>query len=117
MKPPRCPGEKWKRSTSPRPSPWGRGWGCYGLSSAVFGWLQRIIDGPGDRGGPLSKKSNADHPIPHTPTLYVNTLYLTDKRVNKSSHPVFMGKWERSTNGTLKMNDRGRPIPLTPWSY
>jgi len=79
-----------------------------GTSGGVFGWLTRIIDGPGDRGGPLSKKSNADAPIPHTPTVYVNTLYLNDMRVNKTGRTVRMGKWE---------DQNGKGVPLTPWSY
>lgn len=79
-----------------------------GAVSGVFGWLTRIIDGPADRGGPLSKKSNADTPIPHTPTIYENKLYLNDMRTNKTGKTVRMGKWEDE-------NGNGRPV--TPWSY
>lgn len=76
-----------------------------GGQGSFFGWLTRIIDGPGERGGPLSKKSRGDHEIPHSPTVYVNTMYLTDNRLNKSGETVRMGKWDED----------GRPS--TPWSY
>ncbi len=75
-----------------------------GGSGGFFGWMTRIIDSPGGSGGPLSKKSAADHPIPHSPTVYVNTMYLTDTRVNKTREPIHMGKWEMGK-------------PSTPWSY
>lgn len=75
-----------------------------GGQGSFFGWLTRIIDGPGERGGPLSKKSKADHEIPASPTVYVNTMYLTDNRTNKSGKTVRMGKWEDGK-------------PSTPWSY
>lgn len=75
-----------------------------GQVGGFFGWLQRTIDGPGERGGPLSKRARSDQQIPHTPTTFVNTMYLRDKRVNKSGHIVRMGPWEDGK-------------PLTPWSY
>lgn len=75
-----------------------------GGTGGAFGWITRLLEGPGERGGPLSKKSSADVPIPATPTTFVNTLYLSDPRVNKTSSPVRMGKW----NGDQ---------PATPWSY
>lgn len=71
----------------------------------VFGWLQRVIDGPGQRGGPLSKRSPADQPIPKTPTVFVNTLYLKDPRTNGKGKIIRMGPW--SVDGK----------PETPWSY
>ena len=75
-----------------------------GGQTGFFGWLQRVIEGPGERGGPLSKRSGADTAIPHTPTVFVNTLYLKDKRVNKTSGTVRMGKWSDGK-------------PEDPWSY
>lgn len=75
-----------------------------GVTGTVFGWLTRMLDGLGDRGGPLSKKSNADQAIPQTPTVFVNTLYLNDTRLNKTGKTVRMGKWEGDQ-------------PTTPWSY
>lgn len=60
---------------------------------SFFGWISRVIEGPGERGGPLSKKSRADKGIPGTPTVFVNTMYLKDKRVNKTGKDVYMGKW------------------------
>jgi hypothetical protein len=71
---------------------------------SVFGWLQRIIEGPGERGGPLSKRGTADRQIPGSPTVFVNTMYLNDPRTNKSGKTVRMGKWE---NGK----------PTNNWSY
>ena len=75
-----------------------------GTSGTFFGWIQRVIEGPGERGGPLSRKSSADRQIPGVDTVYVNTLYLKDNRKNKTGGIVRMGKW-----------DDGKP--LTPWSY
>jgi hypothetical protein len=70
---------------------------------SVFGWIQRIVEGPGERGGPLSKRG-ADRQIPGSPTVFVNTMYLNDPRVNKTGKTVRMGKWE---NGK----------PTNNWSY
>ena len=72
--------------------------------TTFFGWLQRIIEGPGERGGPLSRKSNADKQIPHTPTVFVNTMYLKDKRTNKKGTVVRLGPWKDGK-------------PDSPWSY
>jgi hypothetical protein len=74
------------------------------IISRVFGWLTGQVDGPADRGGPLSKKSRGDNPILASPTVYVNTMYLTDKRVNRTDKTVRMGKW---------VDNR----PATQWSY
>lgn len=81
-----------------------------GGTGSVFGWLTRVIDGPGERGGPLSKRSRGDREIPNTPTVFVNTMYLNDPRTNNTSRTVRMGKWD--TAGA-----DGRGIPATPWSY
>lgn len=80
-----------------------------GGAGSFFGWLQRVIDGPGERGGPLSKKSKGDSPIPHTPTVFVNTMYLKDSRTNKTGKVVRMGPWNK--------NSVGKNVPSTPWSY
>ena len=70
-----------------------------------FGWMKsNIIQGPGERSGPLSKKSRGDMQIPGTPTVYVNTMYLKDSRVNKQSGIVRLGSW---VDGK----------PDSPWSY
>jgi len=71
---------------------------------SFFGWLQRVIDSPARRGGPLSKKSAADRPIPFTDTVFVNTLYLRDSRVNKTGKTVRMGPWKDGS-------------PTSTWSY
>ncbi len=76
-----------------------------GGSTGFFGWLQRVVDGPGERGGPLSKRSRGDQQIPHTPTTFVNTLYVKDKRVNDTGKLARMGPW----------SEDGKP--QTPWSY
>lgn len=75
-----------------------------GAVGKFFGWIQRMIEGPGERGGPLSKKSRADVPIPSTPTVFVNNLYLKDRRTNPKSTIVRMGPWEGNS-------------PASPWSY
>lgn len=75
-----------------------------GTPGGFFGWLQRVIEGPGERGGPLSKKSQADETIVGSPTVYVNTMYLRDPRTNKSGKTLRMGPWE---------DDK----PTSPWSY
>lgn len=80
-----------------------------GGAGGFFGWLSRVIDGPGERGGPLSRKSNADKPIPASPTVFVNTMYLRDTRKNESGKTVRMGKWEDDGKGGMR--------PANPWSY
>lgn len=75
-----------------------------GGQGTFFGWLQRVIEGPGERGGPLSKRSRADVAIPGSETVFVNTMYLRDKRTNKEGKTVRMGPWK---------DDK----PETPWSY
>lgn len=71
----------------------------------VVGWFTRnLIDGPGERSGPLSKEKTKGNSIPGTPTVMVYTMYLRDKRTNKSGKKVRMGKWEGDQ-------------PSSPWSY
>lgn len=108
-----------------------------GERSGVFGWIQRnIIEGPGERGGPLTKRTKADKAIPATPTVFVNTMYLHDSRVNKTGKTVRMGPWEEvdveGTPGspgtwnpeTQQIEGTIAPTPATkkwqaetPWSY
>jgi hypothetical protein len=72
-------------------------------SAGVFGWLTRVIKAVKD-GGPLTKRGE-DKAIPGgVPTVFVNTMYLDDKRVNKKSTKVYMGDW-----------DDGKP--QNQWSY
>lgn len=75
-----------------------------GGNTNVFGWLTRMVEGPGERGGPLAKKSKGDRTIEGTPTVFVNTMYLNDPRVNKTGGTVRMGPW---------VNDK----PDAPWAY
>jgi hypothetical protein len=75
-----------------------------GVLNKFFGWLTRSIDGPGERGGPLSKKSRGDSEIPGSPTTFVNTMYIQDRRKNKTSKTVRLGPWE---------DDK----PMSQWSY
>lgn len=75
-----------------------------GITGAFFGWLTRLIEGPGERGGPLSKKSGGDREIPGTPTVFVNTMYLKDHRKNETGKTVRLGKWTDNQ-------------PATQWSY
>ena len=90
-----------------------------GALAKTFSWLTKLVTGPGERNGPLDKRSRGDRAIPFTPTVFVNTLYLTDNRVNKSSSPVYMGKWSDA-----KGVERGKPgcdestlSESSPWSY
>ncbi len=106
------------------------------VGSGFFGWIQRVIEGPGERGGPLSKRSKADSAIPGSPTVFVNTMYLRDMRTNKTGKTVRMGPWEEvdvpGTPGSLGtynqetalMENQVLPTPPskkwqaeTPWSY
>lgn len=75
-----------------------------GGQSGFFGWIQRLVEGPGERSGPLSKRSAADKDVPGVPIVFVNTAYLHDRRTNKTGKTVRMGPWE---------DDK----PSTPWSY
>jgi hypothetical protein len=73
----------------------------------IFGWFTRIIGGGGKarHGGPLSKHQGGDEAIPSTPTVFVNTMYLDDRRTNKKNTTVYMGEWE------------DRDTPKSAWSY
>lgn len=74
--------------------------------SSIFGWFTRAVGSVTSNNrisGPLSPRKK-DSGIPGVPTVTVNTLYLTDGRVNKGKEPVYMGEWQD-----------GRPS--TPWSY
>jgi len=72
----------------------------------IFGWMTQAIKGGSTQkhSGPLSKRSGDDKPIPAVPTVWVNTMYLADPRVNKKENDVYMGPWK---NGK----------PQSPWSY
>ena len=82
-----------------------------GSGGGFFGWIQRTIEGPGERGGPLTKQNKSDKPIPATPTVYVNTMYLKDSRTNDTGKPVRMGPWKES------VTNPGEFRPTSPWSY
>ena len=75
-----------------------------GAVGKFFGWLLNVIEGPGERGGPLSKKAKGDRETPGSPTVFVNTMYLHDPRKNKTGKPWRMGKWDDNR-------------PQNPWSY
>ena len=79
----------------------------------IFGWFSRVFSRSAgqNRGGPLSKKSGDDEAIPSVPTVFVNTMYLDDKRINKSSKTVFMGEW--TVEQRLDPSSQGG----TTWSY
>lgn len=88
-----------------------------GKGSGFFGWLQGVIEGPGERGGPLTKKQG-DKAIPATPTVFVNTMYLKDPRVNKSGKTVRMGPWKDvDESDQLTGIKAKKPQAETPWSY
>jgi len=72
----------------------------------IFGWFTRVFGGAtkNRHTGPLSKRTTSDDAIPATPTVFVNTCYLNDTRVNKRSETVYMGEWEDGK-------------PQTSWSY
>lgn len=72
----------------------------------IFGWMTQAIKGGSTQkhSGPLSKRSGDDKPIPATPTVFVNTMYLDDRRTNPKDEDVFMGPWKDGK-------------PLTQWSY
>jgi hypothetical protein len=77
-----------------------------GGAKTFFSWLTRkVIEGPGERGGPLSKNRTAQQVIPGTPTTWVNTMYLRDRRTNPKGSIVRMGPWS------------GEGRPKAPWSY
>ena len=72
----------------------------------VFGWFTRMVGSQRQKvSGPLSKRTGGgDDAIPFTPTVFVNTMYLSDDRVNESSQTRFMGKWKDGE-------------PRNQWSY
>jgi hypothetical protein len=73
----------------------------------IFGWFTRVFGGASKNrvSGPLSKGARGeDDPIPATPTVFVNTMYLSDPRTNKTNETVYMGEWKDGS-------------PQTQWSY
>lgn len=78
-----------------------------GIIDKIYTWLSRsLVEGPGERGGPLSKdRAESAAVIPGTPTTWVYTMYLRDKRKNPKSTTVRMGPWDKEGN------------PTSPWSY
>lgn len=87
----------------------------------IFGWIQGVIEGPGERSGPLAKKTKADRPIPATPTVFVNTMYLKDPRVNTEGKTVYMGDWEDYDKTAATVDGSKNTVKGTraknPWSY
>jgi hypothetical protein len=82
-------------------------------SAGIFGWLKRTMTNVGNavkHSGPLSRNKGADQAIPATPTVFVNTMFLDDRRTNNTDKPVYMGEWDMET-------DPANPKPLTNWSY
>ena len=83
-------------------------------AQSIFGWFLRALGAVTGRGasvtGPLSPdRKHADSPIPKTPTVFVNTMYLNDPRINPYKHDVYMGGWEAGEDGVNR--------PKNPWSY
>lgn len=77
----------------------------------IFGWFTRIFGGStkDQHSGPLSKRKGDDEAIPSTPTVFVNTMYLDDKRTNDKKQDVLIGEWEK--------DEKGVDQPKTQWSY
>jgi hypothetical protein len=77
----------------------------------IFGWFTRVFGGTAKsrHSGPLSKRTGDDDAIPATPTVFVNTMYLDDKRTNDKKQDVLMGEWEK--------DEKGIDQPKTQWSY
>jgi len=71
----------------------------------IFSWFTRTLSGKPKHSGPLSKRHGGEEAIPATPTVFVNTMYLDDRRTNKTNKVVMMGEF--SEDGT----------PKNPWSY
>jgi hypothetical protein len=73
-------------------------------ASGISGWFTRTFGGmtKNKHSGPLSKSRGEDTPIPATPTVFVNTMYLNDTRVNKTKNPIKFGYVDGEK---------------TPWSY
>lgn len=74
----------------------------------VFGWFTRVFGGTARNrvSGPLSKSTGNDDAIPATPTVFVNTMYLDDKRVNETGREITMGldpKTKAETTFTYKV--------------
>lgn len=77
----------------------------------IFGWFTRVFGGAAKNqiSGPLSRRRGEDDPIPATPTVFVNTMYLDDRRTNDTGKTVYMGDWDK--------DDQGNMVPKTTWSY
>jgi hypothetical protein len=85
-------------------------------SGGYFGWFTRAIGNAKNKiSGPLSGDRRAKQQpeaIPATPTVFVNTLYLKDRRTNKTSQPVYMGDWidGKATNQWSYKVEPGAPL-------
>lgn len=77
----------------------------------IFGWFRRVIGGSTRKNAsPLTRrKNNDDDAIPATPTVFVNTMYLDDRRTNTKDKLVYMGDWDFS--------NPENPSPKNQWSY
>lgn len=83
--------------------------------AGIYGWFLKQWNGMQERtGGPLTKRT-ADA-IPGIPTYFVNTMYLNDRRVNKSSKTVYMGKWDKEGQASNNWSYEVKPgAPLYPF--
>jgi len=78
----------------------------------LFGWFKRALSSVSSskKTGPLARKEHAsDDAIPSMPTVFVNTMYLDDRRTNSKSKTVYMGDWQFS--------ELEEPKPKNQWSY
>ena len=85
----------------------------------IFGWFTRVLGGGKPKhSGPLSKQRGDDEPIPGTPTVFVNTMYLRDNRLNKTSKVQYMGKWDDPKTPTTQWSYKVPPgAPLYPFGH
>lgn len=83
--------------------------------SGFFGWLRRVIDGPGSRGGPLSKRNPKDQVTPGHDVVLVKTLYLKDKRVNRSGKTLRWGPWKDNRPAATWAYECRPGMPLFPF--
>ncbi len=82
-------------------------------AQSIYGWFLRAmgsVTGKSTVTGPLSPdRKHADSPIPKTPTVYLNTMYLNDPRTNPYGYDVHMGGWEKKEDGQM--------VGKNQWSY
>lgn len=74
--------------------------------SGAFGWFLRAANTVREKlGGPLTKRGNMEDAPAGMPGVCVNSMYLSDYRINEEKKTRYMGEW------------KDKDTPMNGWSY